>query len=115
MKRGDIRLTDFEPSQDSEANSQRPAIVISNDDSNIVVASRGHGIVTVVPVTTNVEKVHRFEIFLPSIATGLPHDSKAQAPQIRSMSYQRLGTLMGEMPTALMSKLDDALRRHLEL
>ena len=34
MRRGEIRLVDFEPSSGQEANKRRPAILVSNDAAN---------------------------------------------------------------------------------
>ncbi|MSX32805.1 MAG: type II toxin-antitoxin system PemK/MazF family toxin, partial [Actinobacteria bacterium] len=48
-------------------------------------------------------------------ATGLDLDSKAQAEQVRSISVDRLGAAIGEVPHALMEELDEALRLHLAL
>jgi len=42
-------------------------------------------------------------------------DSKAQAEQVRSVSVERLGGVIGRLPTHLMIQLDDALRLHLQL
>jgi mRNA interferase MazF len=47
--------------------------------------------------------------------TGLLADSKAQAEQVRSISINRLGAVIGEVPHDLMEELDEALRLHLAL
>lgn len=47
--------------------------------------------------------------------TGLAHDSKAQAEQVRSIPVERLGSTIGEVPQDLMTELDEALRLHLAL
>lgn len=67
------------------------------------------------PVTSNVSKVFPFQVFLPATDTGLDRDSKAQAEQVRSVSVDRLGRRVGELPRDLMSALDEALRLHLSL
>ena len=115
MLRGEIRLTDLEPVRGSEANKRRPAVVVSNDRANAIAARRGRGIVTVVPVTSNVVHVFPFQVELPATETGLRVDSKAQAEQVRSVSVERLGPVIGRVPTHLMTRLDDALRLHLQL
>lgn len=71
--------------------------------------------VTVVPVTSNVAHVYPFQVLLPANETGTRVDSKAQAEQVRSVSIERLGPVIGRLPTHLMSQLDDALRLHLSL
>lgn len=115
MRRGDIRLVDFEPARGSEANKRRPAVIVSNDGANATAARLGRGVLTVVPVTSNTLQVYPFQVLLPSADTGLQQNSKAQAEQIRSVAIQRIGDQIGRMPPTLMSQLDEALRLHLEL
>ncbi len=115
MLRGDICLTDLEPVRGSEANKRRPAVIVSNDRPNAAAERAGRGVVTVVPVTSNVARVFPFQTLLPADATGLRVDSKAQAEQIRSVSLERVGPVVARVPTQLMAELDDALRLHLQL
>jgi mRNA interferase MazF len=115
MRRGDIALVDLEPVRGSEANKMRPAVMVSNDGANATAARLGRGVVTVVPVTTNVTRVHPFQVLLPAADTGLSTDSKAQAEQVRSIDIQRIGRRVGRVPPLLMRNLDDALRLHLAL
>jgi mRNA interferase MazF len=115
MLRGEIRLTDLDPARAGEANKRRPAVVVSNDHANATAARLGRGVVTVVPVTSAVERVFPFQVLLPADETGLRVDSKAQAEQVRSVSVERLGPVIGRVPTGLMARLDDALRLHLQL
>ena len=71
--------------------------------------------VTVVPLMSNTAHVFPFQVFLPAVETGTRRDSKAQAGQIRSVSVERLGPVIGRVPIHLMAALDDALRLHLRL
>ena len=75
----------------------------------------GRGVVTVVPVTSNVERVYPFQVLLPSVDTGLERDSKAQAEQVRSVSVERIGERIGLVPAVTMREIDEALRLHLAL
>jgi mRNA interferase MazF len=115
MLRGEIRSVDLDPARPGEAAKRRPAVVVSNDGANAAAAGLGRGVVTVVPVTSNVERVYPFQVLLPAIATGLEQDSKAQAEQIRSVSMDRIGARLGSVPPALMAQVDEALRLHLAL
>ena len=115
MLRGEIRLVDLEPVRGSEASKRRPAVIVSNDRANAVAARLGRGVVTVVPITSNTERVFPFQTLLPAEATGLPLDSKAQAEQVRSVAAERLGAVLGRAPAELMARLDEALRLHLQL
>jgi mRNA interferase MazF len=115
MLRGEIRLVDLEPVRGSEANKRRPAVIVSNDRANSVAARLGRGVVTVVPITSNTDRVFPFQTLMPAAETGLQVDSKAQAEQVRSIAVERLGTLLGRAPALVMADLDDALRLHLQL
>jgi mRNA interferase MazF len=113
MRRGEIRLVDLAPSRGAEADKRRPAVIVSNDAANATAASLGHGVVTVVPVTSNTERVHAFQVLLPRDVTGIRQDSKAQAEQIRSVAVERVGPVLGRLDADLMTQLDAAIRLHL--
>lgn len=115
MRRGEVRLTDLDPARGSEAAKRRPAIVVSNDRANATAARLGRGVITVIPVTSNVTRVFPFQTLLPAELTGLRVDSKAQAEQVRAVSVERLGPVMGLLPASIMDEVDDALRLHLQL
>ncbi len=115
MRRGEIWQVDLDPARGSEANTQRPAVVVSNDRANATASRLGRGVITVVPVTSNVTSVYPFQVLLSSPSTGLGVESKAQAEQIRSMSTQRLVRPIGRLSPDELAKLDEALRLHLEL
>jgi mRNA interferase MazF len=76
-------------------------VIVSNDAANSTAARLGRGVVTAVPVTSSVERVYPFQVLLPE--------------QIRSVATERVGDLLGRLPTTLMTALDDALRLHLVL
>ncbi len=115
MLRGEIRLADFDPVRGSEANKRRPAVIVSNDRANGIAGRLGRGVVTVVPVTSNTDRIFPFQTLLSAAATGLRQDSKAQAEQVRSVAVERVGALLGRVPFHLMDRLNDALRLHLDL
>ena len=115
MRRGEIRLVDLERIRGAEANKQRPAVIVSNDGANSTAERLGRGVITVVPVTSNTDRVYPFQVLLPAARTGLSVDSKAQAEQIRSIAVERIGNRVGTMPVDLLTALDEALRLHLAL
>jgi mRNA interferase MazF len=110
-----VRLIDLEPVRGSEANKRRPAVLVSNDQANATAARLGRGVITVVPLTSNVQRVFAFQTLLPSGTSGLQVDSKAQAEQVRAVAVERVGPVLGRVPEELMLALDDALRVHLQL
>lgn len=115
MLRGEIRLVNLDPVRSGEANKKRPAVVVSNNRANAAAVRLGRGVVTVVPVTRTITRVYPFQVLLSADETGLRVESKAQAEQVRSVSVERLGQVIGRVPVQLMAQLDDALRLHLQL
>ncbi len=115
MRRGDLYWVDLEPAMESEADKTRPAVVVSNDAANRAAQRRDRGVITVVPVTSNVERVFAFQTLLTAGDSGLRTDSKAQAEQVRTVAVKRLRGRIGALPAATLRRLDDALRVHLAL
>lgn len=115
MRRGEIRLVDLNPAPGSEAYKRRPAVIVSNDGANTTAERLGRGVITVVPVTSNVERVLPFQVLLDAASTGLDRDSKAQAEQVRSVAVERIGPHLGTLTGDLVAALDEALRLHLAL
>jgi mRNA interferase MazF len=115
MRRGEIRVVDLDPVVGAEANKRRPAVLVSNDGANAAAARLGRGVLTIVPVTSNTERIHPFQVLLEADGTGLDRDSKAQAEQVRSVDVRRIGKCIGSVPASLMGDLDEALRLHLVL
>jgi mRNA interferase MazF len=115
IRRGAIHLVEFDPVVGSEANKHRPAIIVSNDGANSAAFRRGRGVVTVVPVTSNIERVYPFQVFLTTSDSGLEIDSKAQAEQIRAVDVSRVGNRVGAITSASMEDVEAAIRLHLAL
>jgi mRNA interferase MazF len=110
-----VRLADLEPARGSEANKRRPVVIVSNDGANARASELGRGVITVVPLTSNVSRVRTFQVLLEAESTGLGRPSKAQAEQVRSIDVSRVGPRLGQLSPGLTAELDDALRLHLGL
>lgn len=108
-------MVELDPVRSGEAGKRRPAVIVSNDGANSVAALLGRGVVTVVPVTSNVDRVYPFQVLLLEGEAGMGRDCKAQAEQVRSISVDRVGEPLGTVPASLMDDIDDALRLHLAL
>ena len=67
---------------------RRRVVIVSSDRANATADRLGRGVVT---------------------------DSTAQAEQVRSVSVERIGNLLGRVPASVMADLDEALRLHLHL
>ena len=73
------------------------------------------GILTIVPVTSNVSRIYPFQVMIPAARSQLQRDSKAQAEQIRSVTVDRIGSVIGHLPADLIDDLDRAIRLHHDL
>ncbi len=108
-------MVDLEPVRGSEENKTRPVVIVSNDAANRRAESLGRGVVTVVPLTSNVTRVLPFQVLVEPAASGLARASKAQAEQVRSVAVERVGARVGRLSPNLVDALDRALRLHLQL
>lgn len=115
MRRGEVWWVDLDPSRSGEANKVRPCVVVSNDANNVIARRLGRGVVTVVPVTSNADRVFAFQVLVPAGAAGLNRDSKIQAEQIRAVSVDRFTERIGTLSAELRRELDAALRVQLAL
>ncbi len=115
IRRGEVYAVDLEPVGGAESNKLRPVVVVSNDTANSTATRLGRGLITVIPVTSNLDRLYPFQVLLPALATGLARDSKAQSEQVRSIAVERVGTRLGRVPDRLMLQVDEAIRLHLAL
>lgn len=115
MRRGELRWVDREPVRGVESDKRRPAVIVSNDGANAIAERLGRGVVTVVPITSNVERVFPFQVLLQAGTTGLSRDSTAQAEPVRSVAGERIGARVGTLSGPELAELDEALRLHLAL
>jgi mRNA interferase MazF len=113
MRRGDIYFANLEPVQGSEANKIRPVLIVSNDALNEAVDDLQQGVITIVPLTSSVENVRSYQVFLPAEITGLKQDSKAQIEQVRALAVQRfIPELKGSLSKKYLGQIDKAIRLH---
>ncbi len=110
LRRGDIVFTDFSPARESEANYLRPAIIVTNNQANAVAP-----VVTVIPLTSKLERIYPMQLFLPANRTGLDRDSKAQVELMRHVAISRLKHIIAFVPEDLMIELDTRIKEHLAL
>jgi len=111
IKRGEIYLASLDPVVGKEISKTRPVVVISNDKNNEFSAT-----VTILPLTSrNLVKIYPFEVFLPQGVGNLPKDSKVKADQIRTLDKSRLLTLIGKLEREEVTRIEKAVKIHLEL
>jgi mRNA interferase MazF len=108
-------LVELDPGRGSEQGKARPAVIVSNEAANSAASQNDYGVVTVVPLTGNVERVRPYQILIRAEDSGLPADSKAQAEQMRSIASLRIVRPFSLLPLRVVAELDEALRVHLGL
>jgi mRNA interferase MazF len=110
IKRGNIYLAALDPTMGSEINKTRPVIVVSNNINNDLSNT-----VTIIPLTSNTEKIYPFEVFIKQAIANLPKDSKAKTDQIRTIDKHRIIKEIGILPKELLSDVEVAIKTHLSL
>jgi mRNA interferase MazF len=111
LGRGSVVTVRFDPAVGREIRKTRPAVVVSND-----AACRFDAVVQVVPVTRLPDRELRpYESRLTSSSSGIEKPSRLVANQIRTISKQRIGSVIGALTGDEQRDLDVALRIQLGL
>jgi mRNA interferase MazF len=101
----------LDPATGAEQKGTRPVLVISNEDYNRIV-----GNVTVLPLTSTQRRLYPAEVFLAKGEAGQPLDSIIMAHQIRTISRQRLGKVLGYLTDKkLRHEVYSAINEHLDM
>jgi len=109
-KRGEIWFVSLEPVTGHEIGKTRPALVISNDRNNEFSST-----VAVIPITSSMEKVYPFEVFILKTESGLKSDSKIKCNQIRTVDKLRLLKPAGALSAEKLAEVREALTIHLDI
>jgi mRNA interferase MazF len=110
IKRGEIYFANLDPTVGAEIKKKRPVLIVSNNANN-----KSASTITVLPITSNVNKVYSFEVLLEIKDAGLSKRSKIQCYQIRTISKIRIeGKRVGLVNRDVMEKIDEALKLHLD-
>ena len=108
IRRGEVYMVRLDPVLGSEVGKTRPAIVVQND-----LANRSSPTVTVIPVSSSVDRVFPFQVHLPAGEGGLERESKALCEQIRTVARSRLTQRLGQLSPERVEEIRGALDRHL--
>lgn len=108
---GSVYEVNLDPVTGSETGKRRPALVVSNNINN-----EFSGTVTVLPLTSRAgSKEYPFEVYLPAGVAGLTANSRIKANQIRTIDKSRLVALKGTLSEEYISRVNNALRIHLNI
>ena len=110
IKRGYVYFANLSPTVGSEINKVRPVIVVSNNINNLYAET-----ITVIPITSNVNTIRSFEVFIPEGEAGLPKDSKAKCDQVRTIDKLRFIKELGQLSVKYIFEIELAVRKHLEI
>ncbi len=112
IKKGEIYFAKLDPTIGSEIKKTRPALIVSNDLNNEFST-----LLTVIPLTSHIDKIYPTEVLLDQAETGLNKDSKAQCGQIRTISKMRITTKKpaGKINDTTMDKIHQAIQLHLDM
>lgn len=108
-----IFIADLNPVLASEQKGKRPVLVVSDEVFNSVMP-----VVTILPLTSlkKGRRIYPNEVLLPKGIGGLSTDSIILAHQIRTISKQRLGKLLGFVnDNVTQESIAQAMRVHLSL
>ena len=110
IERGDLVLTNFDPTKGAKIQKTRPAIVVTNN-----VANKFSRVLMVVPLTSqNLDTIFPHEILLPK-TKGLAKLSKANVAQMRAIDRSRIKSKLGKVSAPTLKEIDVALKLHLGL
>ena len=102
---------DLDPVAGAEQKGMRPVLIVSNEEFNQAMPN-----VTVLPLTSTQRRLYPSEILLPERKAGQPLESIVMAHQIRTISKQRLGRLLGYLDDAqLRHEIHQAIKEHLDM
>ena len=101
----------LDPAVGAEQKGTRPVLIVSNEEYNQAVRN-----VTIIPLTSTKRRLYPCEVSLAGGKAGQPLDSIIMAHQVRTISRQRLGRLLGYMDDAqLRREVRASIKAHLDL
>jgi len=106
VRRGEVWWINFDPSIGGEVKKKRPAIVISNDTSNLYLNR-----IQVIPLTSKTERVYPSE----AVVKINGKESKAMADQLTTVSKTRVFRRGGAVSQEDMLKIEEAIRIQLDI
>ena len=103
LRRGDIIWADLEPTKGREQRGLRPIAILSHD-----IFNQKSGTVIAVALTSQPQRAG-FPLTLPLASAKLPKPSWVKISQIRTLSIERLGKKIGQVPATELNQIIEGL------
>ncbi|MEG2541566.1 MAG: type II toxin-antitoxin system PemK/MazF family toxin, partial [Clostridia bacterium] len=105
VKRGELYYADLSPVIGSEQGGVRPVLIVQND-----IGNKYSPTIIAAAITSQLDKAKLpTHIAISAEQYGLQKDSVILLEQIRTIDKKRLKEKIGELPTNLMSRVNEAL------
>jgi mRNA interferase MazF len=99
----------LDPVAGAEQKGTRPILIVSNEEFNQAMPN-----VTILPLTSTQRHLYPSEVLLAEGKAGQPMGSIIMAHQIRTISKQRLGRLLGYLnDLQIQHDVHEAIKEHL--
>ena len=108
--RGEIYWVEFGTPRGSQQGGRRPALVIQNDTGN-----RSSPTTLVAAITSQQKKSYPFHVDFSAAESELPRNGTVLLEQIRTVNQNILVNKAGELSSARMAEVDQALKVSLGL
>lgn len=99
MKRGDVYMVDFEPTQGREQRGHRPVVIVSPDEFN-----QATGLPVIVPVTNGGDFARRLGFAVPLAGTKTTGIVRCDQPRVLDLKV-RNGRKVESLPMLIMDEV----------
>ena len=106
-----VMEANLNPAEGTEQKGARPVLIVSNEEFNQAIPN-----LTILPLTSTKRRLYPAEVLLPAQKAGQPVDSIIMAHQIRTISKNRVGKLIGYLTdNQIRLAVQAAIKDHLDM
>ncbi|MBM3135458.1 MAG: type II toxin-antitoxin system PemK/MazF family toxin [Chloroflexi bacterium] len=112
MRRGEVYLVRFDPTEGSEQAGTRPAVIVSREAIN-----QYSPVIVVCPLTAaaNIPRFYPSDVLVQAPEGGLTMDSVVLTGQVRAVAKSRLLQRLGLLSAVTMDRVNQAIKITLNL